>query len=369
MRHGGVPHARAFRMPHIPLSRPASFAAAFGAALVTSTIGFQAAAAAQDNTIQRHAAAARALAKSDPTGVVARAASQCPATEPGPGVSTPPPALARTYSGHFTPVPPTRVFDNLSFLGDEFVGVLVLETDQGLILFDAFSSGVEASRYITGDMRQLGLDPKQIRYVVITHGHWDHFGGAGYLQTRYGARVLMGEPDWDAIETADPWGTELEGQLPPKREIAVTDKPMDLTLGNTTVKLLLTPGHSPGTVSALIPAKDGARTHWLALWGGNVIPRNLEPTDPKQVAGWRNPGVRRMNQSLIKFRDWVAGNGGEGLISTHASEDVTTRFPALRFRRTSDPHPFVLGQDRTQAYFTALDHCMQALTIQAASRK
>jgi metallo-beta-lactamase class B len=245
----------------------------------------------------------------------------------------------------------------------------VLETDQGLILFDAFSNSVEASRYITGDMRQLGLDPKQIRYVVITHGHWDHFGGAGFLQTRYGARVLMGEADWDAVTTADPWGTELEGQRPPNRDIAVTDKPMDLTLGKTTVKLLLTPGHSPGTVSALIPAKNGSTTHWLAMWGGNAIPGNVEPSDPKNTASWRNLGLRRMNESVRKFRDWAIENGAEGVIGTHTAEDATTRFPALKLRKSGNSHPFILGKELTHSYFTALDHCMQGRMIQAANRK
>ena len=331
--------------------------------MAMSMVGFGAPATAQDKTIEQHAAAARALAEKDITGVVKSAADSCPGAQ-GNFQSS------RIYSGHFSPVPPTRVFDNLSFVGDEFVGAWVLETDDGLMLFDAFSSGVEASRYVTGDLRQLGLDPTEITYVVITHGHWDHFGGAGFLQTEYGARVVMGEADWDAVTTADPWGTELEGQVPPRRDIAVTEEPMDLTLGDTTVKLFLTPGHSPGTVSALIPARDGARTHWLAMWGGNAIPRNLEPIDPNDTTGWRNLGVRRMNQSLRDFRDWVADNGGDGVISTHTNTAATlTRLDALRNRRVDDPHPFVVGEDLTRAYFDAMDHCMQALAIQAQSRR
>jgi metallo-beta-lactamase class B len=179
----------------------------------------------------------------------------------------------------------------------------------------------------------------------------------------------MGAPDWDAMGTADPFGTELEGQVPPKRDIAVTEAPMDLTLGKTTVKLLLTPGHSPGTVSALIPARNGSTTHWLAMWGGNAIPRNVEPSNPKQTASWRNLGLRRMSESARRFRDWAIQNGAVGIIGTHTAEDATTRFPALRLQRPSDPHPFVLGRELTHAYFTALDHCMQALILQATSRK
>ena len=350
-------------MNRLHRSGKTSHAAVLAAAMAISMVGFGAPAMAQDQTIEQHTAAARALAEKDITGVVASAADSCPGAH-GNFQSS------RIYSEHFSPVPPTRVFDNLSFVGDEFVGAWVLETDDGLILFDAFSSGVEASRYVTGDLRQLGLDPTEITYVVITHGHWDHFGGAGFLQTEYGARVVMGEADWDAVATADPWGTELEGQVPPRRDIAVTKEPMDLTLGDTTVKLFLTPGHSPGTVSALIPARDGTRTHWLAMWGGNAIPRNLEPIDPNDTAVWRNLGVRRMNQSLRDFRDWVVDNGGDGVISTHTNTAATlTRLAALRNRSGDEPHPFVVGEELTRAYFDAMDHCMQALTIQAKSRR
>ena len=349
---------------------PAPLAVVLGTVLAMTGAGSAATATPQDREIQRHAEAARALAEQDVTGVVGSAASACPAVASLPSAPARPAQPSRIYSGHFEPVPPTRVFDNLSFIGDEFVGAWVVETDEGLILFDAFSSGVEASRYVTGDLRQLGLDPTRIKYVVITHGHWDHFGGAGFLQTEYGARVLMGEGDWDAVTTADPWGTELEGQVPPRRDIVVTEEPMDLTLGDTTVKLFLTPGHSPGTISALIPARDGATTHWLAIWGGNAIPRNLEPSDPKATASWRNGGLRRMNQSLRGFRDWVVANGGNGVISTHTGRvETLTRLVALRDRRVDDPHPFVLGRELTQAYFDALDHCMQALMIRAQNRR
>ena len=345
-------------MTRIHRSGKTSHTTVLAAALTLSMVGSGAPAMAQDQTIEQHTAAARALAEQDITGVVKSAADSYPGAQ-GNFQSS------RIYSGHFSPVPPTRVFDNLSF-----VGAWVLETDDGLILFDAFSSGVEASRYVTGDLKQLGLDPTEITYVVITHGHWDHFGGAGFLQTEYGARVVMGEADWDAVTTADSWGTELEGQVPPRRDIAVAKEPMDLTLGDTTVRLFLTPGHSPGTVSALIPAREGTRTHWLAMWGGNAIPRNLEPIDPNDTAVWQNLGVRRMNQSLRDFRDWVADNGGDGVISTHTNTAATlTRLAALRNRSGDEPHPFVVGEELTRAYFDAMDHCMQALTIQAQSRR
>lgn len=317
---------------------------------------------AQDNTVQEHTAAARALAQNDPSGVVARAAGQCPGVGSG-STGVPEPFPLAT---HLTPIPPTRVFDNLSFVGDDFVGAWIVQADQGLIVIDAFGNGTDAQRYATADMKQLGLDARQTKYVVITHGHWDHFGGAGYFQTRLGARVVMGKADWDRLPLLDPFGVEIEGQMAPKRDIALADPTMDLTLGNTTVKLRLTPGHSPGTISALIPAREGSTTHWLALWGGNAFQRALEPTEKNGVV--LQAGLRRMHQSVREFREWIAKHDAVGVISTHMAGERRTRFAALGNRAPGTAHPFVLGKERTQDYFAALDHCMQARMIEAAKR-
>jgi metallo-beta-lactamase class B len=175
------------------------------------------------------------------------------------------------------------------------------------------------------------------------------------------------------MKTVDPWGKELEGQLPPKRDIVVTAKPMDLTLGNTTVKLFLMPGHTPGTIWALIPAKEGATTHWLVMVGSGGVPGgNLEPNKPGKDSVL-NMGLRGMHESLRGFRDWVAKNGGEGVISTHIfrlnlGQVSGPSLAALKARRANSPHPFVLGKELTLDYFTALDHCTQALMIQAQAQ-
>jgi metallo-beta-lactamase class B len=339
----------------------------FGAALSICVAALLTTGTAQENTIAVHVTAARSLAAKDASGTIAKVAALCPSTtQPGAPTSVLAGSSSSPYARHFPALPPTRVFDNLYFLGDEFVGAWVLQTSQGLILLDAFGNSIDAQRFLTGDLVQLGLDPKQIKYVIVTHGHWDHFGGAGMLQRKYSARVVMGKADWDALLTADPWGMEREGQVPPKRDMVVTDEPMDLTLGDSTVKLFLTPGHSPGTVSALIPAKDRGTTHWVAMWGGNALPRGAEPVDPNETAAWRNSGLSRMNQSLRAFTAWIEKNGGaESVISSHsAGANDAKSLEAARARRDGDPNPVLLGKTVTRDYFAALDHCMQALIIQ-----
>ena len=78
-------------------------------------------------------------------------------------------------------------------------------------------------------LTKLGLDPADIRYVIVSHGHYDHAGGAKLLQERFGARVLMSAADWDMLERDKPAWL-------PRRDIEVTDG-QKLTVGDTTLEI------------------------------------------------------------------------------------------------------------------------------------
>ena len=94
---------------------------------------------------------------------------------------------------------PVKVFDNLYFVGGKLHSAWALTTKEGIILIDTIYP-YNSEELIIGGMRKVGLDPKNIKYLIISHAHGDHIGGAEMLQTRYGARVVMGGPDWDLVE-------------------------------------------------------------------------------------------------------------------------------------------------------------------------
>ena len=90
-----------------------------------------------------------------------------------------------------------------------------------------------------------------------------------------------------------------------------------LTLGDTTLTFTLTPGHTPGTVSTLIPVKDNGTPHLVAEWGGTGFnfPRN--PDTFKTYAA-----------SAEKFRDIAAKAGADAFISNHTNLDGSkTKMP------------------------------------------
>ena len=101
----------------------------------------------------------------------------------------------------------------------------------------------------------MNLDPANIKCVILTHGHADHVGGAKYLQDTFKPHVMLSAADWDMIEN----NQNFRGPKP-VRDMAVVDG-QKLTLGDETITLFVTPGHTPGGLSLLIPVKDGGTTH------------------------------------------------------------------------------------------------------------
>ncbi len=169
---------------------------------------------------------------------------------------------------------------------------------------------------MVGGLKKLGLDPAHIKYVVVSHGHGDHAGGAKLLQERFGSRLVMSAADYDLLDQQNPpWK--------PKRDMVATDG-YRLTLGDTTMTLYLTPGHTEGTISSIFPVRDGGTPHIAAAWGGTLF--NFGPIKPRLAA---------YAASAARFRDIVAaGQGRHHPVEPHRSTTAARR-SCPRCRRAS----------------------------------
>src|SRR5205085_1737567 len=193
---------------------------------------------------------------------------------------------------------PVKVFDNLYFVGQSEYSVWAVKTSQGIIVLDTiFDYSVEEE--VVGGLKKLGLNPVDIKYAVVSHAHPDHHGGAKFLQDRYGTRVIMSAGDWDFLERSN--GTK------PKRDMVAVDG-QKLTLGDTTLTLYITPGHTPGTISTLIPVKDNGTSHLAALWGGVGLNPDRE-------------SVESYIRSARRFTDIVQQAGADIIFSNHTDWD------------------------------------------------
>src|SRR5262249_5224446 len=139
------------------------------------------------------------------------------------------------------------------------------------VLIDSLTNLYDAEHKLVPGLMSLGLDPRQIRYVIVTHSHFDHYGGAKYFQDTFGSRIVMGSADWDGLERAGP--NPPEGP-PPRRDIDAVDGER-LTLGDTAITIVLTPGHTPGTISVVFPVTDQGAQRMAAIWGGNGMSNTL----------------------------------------------------------------------------------------------
>jgi len=241
-------------------------------------------------------------------------------------------------------VPAARVFDNLYYVGHAQYGAWVVKTSAGLILYDALDSPDEAKQYIEGGMAKLGLDPKDIKYMIVTHGHGDHYGGAKYLQDKYGMRVALSAPDW-AFMASQPV-TARRGP-PPKHDMDIADGQV-LTLGDTSLKLILTPGHTPATISSIFTVTDHGTKHVVSFWGGTGLPTAKAP-------------LTQYEASIHKLWDGGKAAGADTLISNHPYLDTTLdALPKLAVRKADQQHPFVIGQASYDRYMTILNECTLA---------
>src|SRR6266853_6658031 len=240
------------------------------------------------NTPDAHIAAARAAARQDHLGLLDRV---CGSLSPGENRGAP--AAQATLARDNWHADPVKVFDNLYFVGQTEYSAWAVTTSAGIILIDTiYDYSVEDE--VVGGLRKLSLDPAKIKYAIVSHGHGDHSGGAKYLQDHYGTRIILSADDWDLLDRSN--GTK------PKRDVVATDG-QKLTLGDTTITMYLTPGHTLGTISSIIPVKDGGTTHMAAYWGGTAFNWIRGPaayiTPERPASFWFDSYA----QSARRFRD------------------------------------------------------------------
>jgi metallo-beta-lactamase class B len=218
-------------------------------------------------------------------------------------------------------VPPFKVFDNLYYVGVGYVGAWLVTTNQGLILIDTLEGAYKD--HALESIRKLGFDPKDIKYIVLTHYHLDHTAGAAGIQDASGARVAMGEADWDAItQVANPRNERL-----PRRDIVVKDGDT-LTLGSTTLKLYVMPGHTPGTLAIDFTVYDERKPYRAFLLGGAAPGAGKLPAQQFVASISRMEQMQNSLQVRIVTHPWM-------------DPEFWERVDTLNARKPGDAHPFV----------------------------
>lgn len=253
---------------------------------------------------------------------------------------------------------PYKVFDNLYWLGTRQHSSWALRTSAGLIIIDTNFAWATQPEIIDG-LTALKLDPRDIKFVFISHAHGDHDQGAAELQRRYGAKVVMGAADWEATLKRP---ATAAGGVPTRGSGDVTVGPegTKITLGDTTVTVVPTPGHTPGTLSYVFPVKDQGKTVMVAYSGGTL------------TGAFGADGARwdEYIASQKKIAGVAAEVGAAVLLSNHSEYDgayTKARLVPLK-RESGEEHPFLVGADGVQRYFTVMQECAMASKLRTGAK-
>jgi glyoxylase-like metal-dependent hydrolase (beta-lactamase superfamily II) len=271
---------------------------------------------------------------------------------------------------------PANIFDNLYFIGTRTAGVWAINTSDGIIVVDA--NFHYSSKELMLGLLNFGLDPHNIRYIIVTHAHDDRYWGAKALQDTYpNARVAMSAADWDLVARDN-----SPAQFKPRRDVVVTDG-QKITLGGVTVTAYITPGHTPGTLSLIVGpltnknsiASDDGR-HVASIWGGT------DPSIGRHGVQYYPDGRTMMSThvaSLRRFMDLGTKAGVDVILSpTLAHANIAQKIRAWRqmnpdqsgggdpegvlgeaAKLEGQPHPFV-SKDAVERYNKVLLECYEA---------
>jgi metallo-beta-lactamase class B len=317
-------------------------------AVLTLTFGVSAASAQEDNAlVDRHIAAAARAAKADLLGPLGlcKTATGAPSS-----------AFMDSYNAmkQEPPLEPMQVMDELYFLGNYWTSAWAVKTSKGIVIIDALDNDDEAQHYIEDGLKKLKLDPADIKYVIISHAHGDHYGGASYLKKKFNPRIVMSDIDWTALEETqhDPlFGTKRNPLFgdPPKRDLVAKDGDT-IKLADSLFKLYVIPGHTLGTLATVFTVHDKGKAHRAVAWGGTAY--NFGPLPDR---------LQLYADTTEKYRDVMKKEKADVLLSNHVSYDsAVAKMGTLKERKPDQPNPFVVGEDTIDRFLAVLGECALA---------
>ncbi|KRA83163.1 subclass B3 metallo-beta-lactamase [Altererythrobacter sp. Root672] len=160
-------------------------------------------------------------------------------------------AQCQDKDGWSDPAPPVRLFGNVYDVGTCGIVSLLVVGSEGHVLLDGATS--EAAPLIAANIQRLGFKLDEVKWIVVSHEHFDHAGGVAELQKLTGAKLAVREEQRFALESGkigagDPQAGALD-PLPPAHVDRIMADGEKLTLGNLALTLHATPGHAPGSTS------------------------------------------------------------------------------------------------------------------------
>lgn len=167
------------------------------------------------------------------------------------------------------PIEPIKIFDDLYYFGNKAVGTYAIKTSGGLVLIDASDNVNAYDEYIIPGMEKMGLSGEKIRALFISHAHHDHYLGAQRIQEKTNCVVGMSYEDsaFMVYGADNHEGNNYKPYPIPMVNLLLEDG-KDYTFGDHSIRVVFTPGHTPGCLSFTFDVHDNGEKHRAAVMGG-----------------------------------------------------------------------------------------------------
>lgn len=255
-------------------------------------------------------------------------------------------------------IPATKIFDNVYIIGNSGTAVYVIQTSAGLLMIDSLSANQVDTQLLPG-FQKLGLNPADVKIILVGHGHADHFGGSPYMQEHFGSKVYISAADWNLMENPPARGrTGARGPAAvlPKHDAEVKEGE-PVVLGDLKVTPIAIPGHTPGSMAYIFPVKDNGRAHMAGVYAGTVLTPGIVSDE----------GLAMYLNSVRHYRDAAKKAGVDVVMQNHPlMYPLPDMLDQLARRKKGDANPFVVGKGNYQKFVDVMEACTE---VNIARRK
>lgn len=166
-------------------------------------------------------------------------------------------------------IEPFKIADQLYYVGDKKVCVHLIDTEDGLILIDSGYFGT--THMLVDSIWRAGFDPANVRWIIHTHGHYDHYGASEEFRIMYGTKLAISKVDAESLRekphrsAIDTCGYPFAKT--PEFDYEIEDGEI-FEFGKMKIRCVLTPGHTDGVLSLFFDVTHNGKTYLAGMLGG-----------------------------------------------------------------------------------------------------
>ncbi len=246
-------------------------------------------------------------------------------------------------------VKPFKIVGNLYYIGDEKVCSHLIDTKDGLIMFDSGFPG--STHLMIQAIWELGFNPKDVKILIHSHEHFDHIGAACEFKALYGTSLAISKAGSDVMKNI-PEQVFMEASPNPYSPIFEADMELEdgqiIKLGNTEIECVLTPGHSEGVMSFFFKVQEDDKEYNVGYFGGagfNTLYKQALINSNRSLS-CRETFIESLEKIKDKEVDIVLGN--------HPKQNNTLEKMEL-LKTNSSKNPFIDSKEWNEFCITLID--------------